>query len=106
MVLKVRNKYKTCKNLVGITLAIGELRHTEFLKPSFLYALKWAISLVLSDEVTYCMHIHRGHHVNHTIASFSLFTSSSDCLYCSNSDWTASATLGNGLEKMKKLNVN
>jgi len=48
-----------CENLVGVTSAIGELRHTEFLKSSFLYALKWAISLVLSDQVTYvvCLNI-------------------------------------------------
>ena len=40
--------------MVGVTSAIGELQHTEFLKPLFLYALKWAISPVLSDQVTYC----------------------------------------------------
>ena len=40
---------------------------------------------------------------DNTIASFSLFTSSSDCLYCSNSDWTASATLGIGLGKINKM---
>ena len=32
-----------------------------------------------------------------TIAFFNFLTSSSDCLYCSNSNWTASATAGNGL---------
>jgi len=39
---------KTCKNLVGVTLVIGKLQHTEFLKPSILYALKLAISLIRS----------------------------------------------------------
>ena len=33
-----------CENYVGVTLAIVELQHTEFLKPLFLYALKWVIS--------------------------------------------------------------
>ena len=42
-----------CENFVGVTLAIGKLQHTEFLKLSFLYALKWAISPVLLDQVTY-----------------------------------------------------
>ena len=37
----------------GVTFATGELQHTEFLKPSFLDALKWAIRPVLSDQVTY-----------------------------------------------------
>jgi len=35
-----------CENLVVVTLAIGKLHHIEFLKPSFLHPLKWAISLV------------------------------------------------------------
>ena len=42
-----------CEKLVGVTLAIDELQQTEFLKPLFLYALKWAISPVLSDQVKY-----------------------------------------------------
>jgi len=41
-----------CENLEGVTLAIGELQNTEFLKLSFLSALKWAIHPVLSDQVT------------------------------------------------------
>jgi len=39
--------------LVGVILAFGELQHTEFLKASFFWALKWAISPVLSDQIMY-----------------------------------------------------
>jgi len=46
-----------CEKLVGVISAIGELKHTKFLKPSFFYALKWAIKPVLSDQVTYTVYV-------------------------------------------------
>jgi len=43
---------KMPENLVGRTSAIGGLQYTKFFKTLFLYDLKWAISLVLSDQIT------------------------------------------------------
>ena len=52
MILKVS---KACENLVDVTSAIGELQRTEFLKPLFLSALKWAIYPVLSDHMLWLL---------------------------------------------------
>ena len=42
-----------CENLVGVTLAVGELQHTEFIKQLFFSALIYAIRPHLLDQVTY-----------------------------------------------------
>ena len=43
MIRKVRNCCETCENLVCVATTIGQLQHTEYLKPTFLDTFKWAI---------------------------------------------------------------
>ena len=52
MIRKVRNCCKTCENLVCVATTIGQLQHTEYLKPTFLDTFKWAIRLVFPETVT------------------------------------------------------
>ena len=51
MTRKVRN-YKTCENLVCVATTIGQLQHSEYLKPVFLDTFKWAIRPVFPETVT------------------------------------------------------
>ena len=53
MIRKVRNCCETCENLVSVATTIGQLHHTEYLKPTFLDTFKWAIRLVFPETVTY-----------------------------------------------------
>ena len=54
MIRKVRNCCETCENLVRVAATIGQLQHTEYLKPTFLDTFKWAIRPVFPETVTYC----------------------------------------------------
>ena len=56
MVRKVRNCCKTCENLACVATIIGQLQHTEYLKPTFLDTSKWAIRPVFLETVTYDDH--------------------------------------------------
>ena len=42
-----------CENLVCVANTIGQLQHSEYLKPMFLDTFKWAIRLVFSETVTF-----------------------------------------------------
>ena len=53
MIRKVRNCCETCENLVCVATTIGQLQHTEYLKPTFLETFKWAIRPVFPETVTY-----------------------------------------------------
>ena len=53
MIRKVRNCCETCENLVCVATTIGQLQHTEYLKPTFLDTFKWAIRPVFPETVTY-----------------------------------------------------
>ena len=53
MIRKVRNCCETCENLVCVATTIGQLQHTEDLKPMFLDTFKWAIRPVFPETVTY-----------------------------------------------------
>ena len=52
MIRKVRNCCETCENLVCVATTIGQLQHTEYLKPTFLDTFKWAIRPVFPETVT------------------------------------------------------
>ena len=41
-----------CENLVYVATTIGQLQHTEYLKPTFLDTFKWAIRPVFPETVT------------------------------------------------------
>ena len=41
-----------CENLVCVATTIGQLQHTEYLKPTFLDTFKWAIIPVFPETVT------------------------------------------------------
>ena len=53
MIRKVINWCETCENLVRVATTIGQLQHTEYLKPTFLDTFKWAIRPVFPETVTY-----------------------------------------------------
>ena len=53
MIRKVRHCCETCENLVCVTTTIGQLQHSEYLKPTFLDTFKWAIRLVFPETVTF-----------------------------------------------------
>ena len=53
MIRKVRNCCETCENLVCVATTIGQLQHTEYLKPTFLDTFKWAIRPIFPETVTY-----------------------------------------------------
>ena len=42
-----------CENLVCVATTIGQLQHSEYLKPAFLDTFKWAIRLIFPETVTY-----------------------------------------------------
>ena len=52
MIRKARNCCETCENLVCVPTTIGQLQHTECLKPTFLDTFKWAIRPVFPETVT------------------------------------------------------
>ena len=41
-----------CENLVCVATTIGQLQHSEYLKPTFLDTLKWVIRPVFPERVT------------------------------------------------------
>ena len=52
MIRKVRYCCETCENLVCVATTIGQLQHSEYLKPMFLDTFKWAIRPVFPEAVT------------------------------------------------------
>ena len=58
MIRKVRNCCETCENLVCVATTIGQLQHTEYLKPTFLDTFEWAIRPVFPETVTYVINMH------------------------------------------------
>ena len=48
-----KNCCETCKNLVYVATTIGQLQHSENLKPTFLDTFKWAIQPVFPETVTF-----------------------------------------------------
>ena len=56
MIREVRNCCKTCENLVCVATTIGQLQHSEYLKPTFLDTFRWAIRLVFPEIVTFSMY--------------------------------------------------
>ena len=59
MTRKVRNCCETCENLVCVATTIGQLQHTEYLKPTFLDTFKWAIRPVFPETVTFIVNYQR-----------------------------------------------
>ena len=57
MFRKVRNCCETCENLVCVATTIGQLQHTEYLKPTFLDTFKWAMRPVFPETVTYLFYV-------------------------------------------------
>ena len=53
MIRKVRNCCETCENLVCVATTIGQLQHSEYVKPTFLDTFKWAIRPVFPETVTF-----------------------------------------------------
>ena len=60
MIRKVRNCCETCENLVCVATTIGQLQHTEYLKPTFLDTFKWAIRPVFPETVTFVFTLNTG----------------------------------------------
>ena len=52
MIRKVRKCCEACENLVCVATTIGQLQHSEYLKPTFLDTFKWAIRPVFPETVT------------------------------------------------------
>ena len=41
-----------CENLVCVAATIGQLQHSEYLKPTFLDTFKWTIRPIFPETVT------------------------------------------------------
>ena len=100
MIRKVRNCCETCENLVCVATTIGQLQHTEYLKPTFLDdTFKWAIRPVFPETVTYMLNVSSGCAHNFVVSAIMSILYQHSC--DNNSDFTLKLMLVHRVTHLK-----